>query len=261
MLLRSLIGPYFLIGLCVVMLVCLEIGRRIRLSLLIKKKLLPPAKGNNGPVETVIFALLGLLIAFTFTGAGARFEARRQLITVEANAIGTAYLRIDLLPKEAQPQMRSLFKQYTLIRANIYKEEKDEKVTKTKSYASINLQKQIWEIAILGCKKSEAPGDCTKLVLPALNDMFDITTTQLMARQNHPPTIIYLMLIALSLFSALLVGYNLPRSNQRNLLYMISYTIIISLVLYLIIDLEMPRLGLITIHQADQVLLDLGSSM
>lgn len=261
MLLRSLIGPYFLIGLCVLMLVCLEIGRRIRVSSFIKKNALPAAKGGSGPVETVIFALLGLLIAFTFTGAGTRFEARRQLITIEANAIGTAYLRIDLLPKEVQPGIRSLFKQYTIVRANIYKNINDVADTKAKSDTSANLQKQIWNIAVPACKKAEAPGDCIKLMLPALNDMFDITTTQLMARQNHPPTIIYIMLIALSLFSALLVGYDLPRSNRRNLLYMLSYAIIISLVLYLIIDLEVPRLGLITIHQADQVLLDLGSSM
>ena len=67
------------------------------------------AKGT-GPAEAAVFGLLGLLLAFTFSGAASRFEARRHLITEEANAIGTAYLRIDLLPRDTQPEMRQLFR-------------------------------------------------------------------------------------------------------------------------------------------------------
>ena len=66
------------------------------------------AKGS-GAAEAAVFGLLGLLIAFTFSGAASRFEDRRHLITEEANAIGTAYLRIDLLPGDAQPASASCF--------------------------------------------------------------------------------------------------------------------------------------------------------
>jgi hypothetical protein len=59
-----------------------------------------------------VFALLGLLLGFSFAGAMSRFDARRQLIVHEANAIGTAYLRIDMLPTNEQPEIRSLFRQY-----------------------------------------------------------------------------------------------------------------------------------------------------
>lgn len=258
--LESLNGPVFFIVMCVFMLIFLEIGQRIRASSSLNKRVVTNLS-LNGPVETIIFAVLGLLIAFTFTGAGTRFEARRQLIGMEANTIKTAYLRMAVLPKDVQPKMYDLLKQYTLIRANIYKNVDDKVATKSKLLASENLQKQMWDMAVSSCNTPEALKDCSRIALPALNDMFDITTTRAVSRENHPPTSIYLLLIILSLFSALLVGYDLPRSNRRNLLYTLSYAITISLILYLIIETEMPRNGFITIHEADHIISDLVKNM
>src|SRR6187549_45273 len=89
------------VALFVGMLVCLEAGRRIGIARLAGN---PDglAKGSSA-AEGAVFALLGLLLAFTFSGAASRFEDRRWFINDEANAIGTAYLRLDLLPEEAQP--------------------------------------------------------------------------------------------------------------------------------------------------------------
>ncbi|HLX54126.1 MAG TPA: hypothetical protein VKR58_09300 [Aquella sp.] len=261
MLLKLLSTPGFFFAMLFLMLICLETGRRIRSLAFIKKNMMSSSGISNGPVETVIYALFGLLLAFTFTGAGTRFEARLHLITDEANAIGTAYLRIDFLPKEVQPQMRNLFKQYTLIRANAYKKINNEAYTKSMMDSTVNFQKQIWNMAVNNCEKQGASRDCSKLVMPSFNEMFDITTTREMAQQNHPPTIIYIMLILLSLFSAILVGYDLPRSNRRNLMYMLSYALIISLVLCVIIDLETPRYGFINVHNLDKIFLDMSQTM
>ncbi len=260
MLLKVLSAPGFFLGLCTLMFIFLEIGRRIRTFISSNIETGNPS-AINGPVETVIFALFGLLLAFTFTGAGSRFETRLHLITAEANVIGTAYLRVDFLPEEAQPQLRKLFKEYTNVRAAVYEHVTDDTYTQSMLTNTTSLQTQIWKIAVHNCNTPGASPDCAKLLIPSLNDMFDITTTREMSRQNHPPTIIYVMLIALSLFSAMLVGYDLPQSSKRNLLYMFSYAIIISLVLYIIIDLETPRFGFITVNHLDQILLDQASRM
>ena len=66
----------------------------------------------SAPFNGAVFALLGLLIAFTFSGAATRFDERRNLIVQETNDIGTAYLRLDLLPPIAQPRSRDLFRKY-----------------------------------------------------------------------------------------------------------------------------------------------------
>src|SRR5262245_9943511 len=92
----------------VAMLVVFESGYRIGQRQAARK---PTAHEGTGPIEAAIFALLGLLFGFAFAGATSRLEARRQLIVQEANDIGTAYLRIDLLPPDAQPAMRHAFRQ------------------------------------------------------------------------------------------------------------------------------------------------------
>jgi hypothetical protein len=87
----SLITLGFFLG----MLVLLETGRRLGVRRLAKDPEGAPA--GTGAVDAAVFALLGLLVAFTFSGAASRFEERRNLIVEETNDIGTAYLRLDLV--------------------------------------------------------------------------------------------------------------------------------------------------------------------
>lgn len=92
------------------MILSLEFGRGIGMR---QRSASPDAESLKiGVVNGTRFGLLSLLLAFTFAGAVGRFEARRQLIATETNAIATAYLRIDLLPTSAQPQLREDFRNY-----------------------------------------------------------------------------------------------------------------------------------------------------
>ena len=215
---------------------------------------------GSGPVETIVFGLLGLLIAFTFTGAESRLEYRRELITSAANSISTAYARIDLLSTNSQPQMRSMLKEYTLIRAEIYQGQESLSTENELAHASDQLQKQIWELAVTDCAKLNSR-TCDMLVLPALGEVFSVATLRQAALLNHPPIEVYIMLVIISLFGALLVGYTLPVSKKRNILYMITYAFTISVLITLIIDMEFPRTGLIRVDSADKIILDLGNSM
>jgi FtsH-binding integral membrane protein len=89
------------------------------------------------------------------------------------------------------------------------------------------------------------------LLLPALNAMIDITTTRTVATQNHPPLVIFLLLAGLSLVSAMLAGFDNSNNKVRNWLYMVIFAATMSLTLYVILDLEFPRLGMIRIEAAD----------
>jgi hypothetical protein len=101
----------------------------------------------------------------------------------------------------------------------------------------------------------------TMLLLPALNQMIDITTTRTMATQMHPPVIIFVMLVLLALLSALLAGHDLARAGTRNWLHTLGYATILSLTVYVIIGIEFPRMGFIRIDAIDQVLVELRASM
>ena len=91
--------------------------------------------------------------------------------------------------------------------------------------------------------------------------MFDITTTRAAATENHPPLVIFVLLGALSLIGALLVGYDMAPNRERTWLHPAIFAFMMSLAVYVIIDLEYPRQGLIRVDQADHLLLDLRKSM
>lgn len=246
------------VGLIILMLIFLEIGRLISISAV--KRGTKTSSSGSGPVETVVFGLLGLLIAFTFTGAESRLEYRRVLITNATNAISTAYARIELLNPETQPKMRKLLKEYTLVRAQVNQNQETSSEENILIQHSNDLQNQIWKLAISECHKSDTR-TCDMLLLPALSEVFSVATLRQAALLNHPPFIIYVLLVILGLFGALLVGYALPISKKRNLLYMLTYAFTISILISLIIDMEMPRSGFVRVDSADQMLINLSSGM
>lgn len=246
-------------GFMLAMIAVAEIGRRIGVAKIARDPEGLP-KGA-GAVEAAVFAMLGLLIAFQFSGAASRFEARRHLITTETNAIGTAYLRIDLLPADAQPQMKEMFRRYLDSRLETYRKTIDRTATQASLAKDVALQGEIWTRATREVLRPEAPTQAAMLFLPALNEMIDITTTRQMATLNHPPLIIFLLLVGISLVSALLVGYDASVNKGRNWLHTFVFAAILSLTIYVIIDLEFPRLGLIRVDSADQVLVELRESM
>src|SRR4030095_3152301 len=99
-------------------------------------------------VEGTSFALFGLLLAFTFFGAGSRFDSRRQLIAQESNAVGTAYLRLDLLPRDAPPALRDLFRRYLDSRLRVYRKLQDIEAAKVELARSEALQRELWARAV-----------------------------------------------------------------------------------------------------------------
>lgn len=247
------------IGLFCGMMFLMEMGRRIGLA----RRARDPEAAHKGigAVEGAVFALLGLIIAFTFAGALSRFHDRRLLIGEESNAIGTAYLRIDLLAKETQPEIRALFRRYLDVRGNTYRQMEDKKALDKNLTEAALLQKEIWSKSLAACRRPNAPAQATLLLLPAINAMIDITTTRIVATLEHPPTAIFWLLCILALAGALLAGYSMSESRIRSLIHMIFFAAAITITVFVIIDLEYPRSGFIRLDSADQVLLDLRKSM
>jgi hypothetical protein len=251
----SLLSVFLFFG----MLAFSEVGRRIGIARLISN---PDGLAQGGSAaDGAVFGLLGLIVAFTFSGAASRLEDRRNLITEEANAIGTTYLRIDLLPEDTQPEMRELFRRYLDLRLKTYPNAGNAVAMKAKLDETATLQGEIWTKTVNACRRPEVAGNADKLVLPALNEMIDITTTRASATKKHPPLTIFLLLAGLSFIGAMLVGYSMSINKSRSWIHTIAFAAIMSLTIYVILDLEFPRLGLIRIDAADQVLVELRKSM
>jgi hypothetical protein len=255
----TLVMLLFTLGLLLGMLAFLEIGRRLSMR---RKQEDPTAGGEGvGAVNGAVFALLGLLIAFTFSGASGRFDARRSLIVEEANDIGTAYLRLDLLPAGAQQALRESFRRYLDARLGVYRKLPDMAAAKAELARANGLQGEIWRQAVAASRAEGAAPSAQMLLLPALNAMIDITTTRTMSTQMHPPVVVFAMLFGLALASSLLAGFGMAGGNRRTWIHMLGFALVMAVAVYVIVDMEFPRLGLIRVDAFDQVLVDLRQSM
>jgi hypothetical protein len=244
-------------GLFATMLALLELGRRSGTRRAAAEGgTLPP---GLGAVDGAVFGLLGLLVAFTFAAAETRFNLRRQQIVEEANAIGTAYLRLDLLPSGGRERLREQFKRYLDSRIEAYRNARNLDAALAALARSSALQSEIWTEATASCRSE--PLTC-HLLLPALNEMIDITTTRLFATRMHQSPLVFAMLTGVALVSALLAGHGMGGSRRRSAwLHMLAYAGVIAVTVYAILDLEFPRLGLIRLDDADRVMVELREGM
>jgi hypothetical protein len=242
----------------VLLVVLLEAGRRIGLRQSLKDPEL--TSPGTGAIEGSILALLGLLIAFTFAGAASRYHSWKVLIGEEANAIGTAWLRVDLLPVDAQGPVREAFRQYLDSRLKTYDLLPDLEAAYRELERSRKMQDEIWRLSVDGCRGGDVP-QATMLLLPALNEMIDITTTRQVATTIHPPMVIFVMLVAVAAASALMAGYGMSRGKGRSWLHIVAFAAVLAATVFVIIDLEYPRLGFFRLDAADQVLRDLRATM
>jgi len=217
------------------------------------------ARAGTGAAEGAVFALLGLLIAFTFSGAAQRFDMRRDLIVAETNALGTAWLRLDLLPAAERAALQQGFRDYLDARLAAYRAMPDLEAARASLERAAGMQGEIWSRAVAACGSDGQAR--AMLLLPALNEMFDIASERTAATEMHAPEIVFGLLILLALGCALLAGFAMASSSTRNWTHRIAFAAVVSLTAYTIYDLEYPRRGLVRVDSFDHLLVDLRASM
>jgi len=224
------------------MLLLIEFGRRVRSR--------QNCTFESNAIEGAVFALFGLLLAFTFSGAVARYDAHRQLVVQESNAIRVAYLRLDLLPAQSQPKLRQLFREYTSSRLHLY-----DTVVKEASPESQRLQREIWSNAV-----AVSTPDISRLLLPAINNMADAMAVRQNAFNMHPPAIVFLLLFIFSFGCAFLAGYSMT-VGARNWIYILALAAAVTLTIYATLEIEFPQQGLLRLSHTDNTLINLRNSM
>lgn len=238
--------------------IMLEGGRRLALR---RSKDSEGERSSLGAIEGAVFALFGLLMAFTFSGAASRFNEKRMLVAEEANTIETAYLRLQLLAPEAQPELQELFRKYADSRLETYRRLPDMQAAELELANSERIQEEIWTGAIAATRLPNSHPAAGLLVPPALNNMIDIVTTRTMALQVHPPSIIHELLFSLGLICSLLAGYRMASGQRRSWLHILGFTLITVIVVYVMLDIEYPRTGLFRLQAADDMLVKARTAM
>jgi len=207
-------------------------------------------KSPISAIEGGILGVLGLLLGFTMSMAVARFEARKQLVLEEANAIGTAHLRTRMLPAAEGKEIADLLRAYTDVRippgehGDIYKQIAGARKE------SARLQEAFWQRAVAYGQKEPFRAS---LLLQALNEVIDLDAARWMAFQNHVPEAVIFVIALVGLLAALVVGYTFGLGGLRHPFSMCALSLAITLVLTVIIDLDRPREGFIRVSQQPMV--------
>jgi hypothetical protein len=234
-----------------------EIGRRIGDAENKGRK--EGEKSAAGPAEGAVYAVLGLLLAFTFSGAGSRYEHRYDLGVEEANAIGTAWLRIDALPADRQPHVRDLFRQYADARIASLGHDTNPAVHEQTMQNVVAAQGRLWSAAVEALRASGQPPLYAAVMSP-INDMIDITTTRDAAARLHPPIEVFVVLFVFVVVGAMFAGHA-RAGKPRSWIHGLGFPLVLALVLFAIIDFEFPRFGFIRVDAVDRLLVDVRRSM
>jgi hypothetical protein len=237
--------------------ICLFVGIFAMDYLGFRTKISKNPKGTEGlgTMEGALLGLLGLLLAFTFNLSSLRYDARRQAVVEEANIIGTALLRSDLYPDSIKCLLKADFKQYIEARINYYEVGNDEAKIQEALNKSMHISQKIWNrVAELSQKKENYL--CSMQMIPALNNMIDIVTSRDDKRLAHVPESILYLLFILCLTSSFIIGYG-RKSQKMDWIIVSCFAIMISITVYLILDLDQSRSGIITTDIAHHKMLEL----
>ncbi|HZX73448.1 MAG TPA: hypothetical protein VFE57_03445 [Cyclobacteriaceae bacterium] len=208
-----------------------------------------------GTINGTLLGLLGLLLAFTFGMASSRYDARRELIIAEANDIGTVILRTDIYPDSVRDALRSQLKAYVEERIAFY--EVGMKVDQAMIHyvKADSIGKKVWSIVATHARSSNMM-TLTSTMIPALNDMIDITTTRRATSESTVPDAIMYFLFALCFCSAFLLGYD-NKNRRVDWIVLIGFATMLSVTVYMIIDLDRPRSGLINMDKPHEKIVEL----
>jgi hypothetical protein len=206
-------------------------------------------KSQISYLETGILGVLGLLLGFTLAMAVSRFEARKQLVVDESNAIGTCFLRTQLLPAARGKAMSNLLREYVDARlrysATSTRLDEGQKAARLRA---VHLQDELWSRAVVFAQ--EDPRSVTAgLLLQSLNTVIDLESARFAASMNHVPETVILVVGFTAVLSAVLVGYLFGLGDQRNVLSTLTMAAALTAVLIVIVDLDRPDRGLIQISQ------------
>lgn len=230
-----------------------------RAGLRFEKRSTEQTKGHVSAIQGALLGILALLLGFTFSLALQRYDSRSEAVVKEANAIGTAYLRTRLLPEAARGPAREGLRRYVDLRVEAGAVNLAHDAERRQLVVRIGRAfDEVWDHATTVAR--EAPNPVTTgLYVQALNDMIDAFGERDAALERHVPEVVLFLLYGAFLMAGLIVGFTAGLSGHRTSFATYIMVGLIVLLVYIIIDLDRPRRGLIEVSQ--QPMIELQSSM
>jgi hypothetical protein len=223
---------------------------------LLRSRVLPlkeEGRDDFGVVLGATLTLLALIIGFSFSMAVSRYDQRKNYEEAEANAIGTEYVRADLLPTRDALRVRELLKKYVDQRVLFYTTGSQQRLA-TINADTAELQNELWSAVLPGAAAQPTPP--LALVVSGMNDVLNSQGYTQAAWWNRIPIAAWALMVAIAVCCNLLIGYGAHRTDRRIFLIV---PVAVSIAFFLISDIDSPRGG--TIRVAPQNLLSLSQSL
>jgi hypothetical protein len=209
---------------------------------------------TEGPTDMLVgslLALLAFLLAVTMGMASDRFDARRNLVREEANAIGTTYLRAGFLPEPERTEARDLLREYTPLRIGTT----DTRLRATNIQRSLEIQDELWA-QTEALAAANADSETFALYVETLNETIDLHATRVTAVvYGRVPETVVILLFGGALLTLGMVGYSAGLTRRRSPLTATVLIVVLGAVLVLVLDLDRPQDGFLQVSQ--QPLLEL----
>ncbi|MCW5961237.1 MAG: hypothetical protein KIS76_13820 [Pyrinomonadaceae bacterium] len=231
----------------VVIVLANEIGFRIGVA--IQNRSDEEIRSQTNAIQAGMLGLLALLLGFTFSMSLNRYDNRSQAVISEANAIGTAILRTELLPEPFRSEEKALLQKYVDLRIEVGGID----LTETEARAEFNkkagaLQNEIWAKAVAATEVDPRPVT-TGLFISSLNEMIDSQGKRNALQQMHVPEVVLFLLFVVFAVSGAILGYASGLGGKRPVVATVLMTLLIVLIVFIIIDLDRPKRGLIQVSQ------------
>lgn len=206
-------------------------------------------KSLTGSIQASILGLLALLLGFTFSMSMQRYDNRSMALIDEANAIGTAILRVQLLPEKFRDEADRLFQEYVGLRIDIGQIDLTKTEERDKYNNKIaNVQDKLWSLAISATEIDPRPVT-TGAFVKSLNDVIDSQGKRNALLRMQVPEVVLLLLFVVFISSGAILGYSAGLSGKRMIAPIVLVSILITLIVFIIIDLDRPKRGLIQVDQ------------
>jgi hypothetical protein len=228
-----------------------RLGRHLRRQHQLEQELLE----DFHIVLTATLTLLGLIIGFSFSMAAGRYDLRKNYEEAEANAIGTEYVRADLLPSADATRVRALLRSYLAQRIGYYLAG-DEQKRRQLMARTTAVQSELWSLVLVPAKAQPTP--VTALAVSGMNDVLNSQGYTQAGFWNRIPTAAWALMAAIAIGCNLLVGYG-SRSVTAGSRLLPILPLLVSIAFMFIADIDTPRHGIIRVKP--QNLLSLAESL
>ena len=224
----------------VVLWVSSQVGAAMRIR---RADMVEEERGDYGVLLAAMLTLLGLIIGFSFSMASSRYDQRKNLEEEEANAIGTEYLRADLLPADSVEKVRGLLRNYLDQRILFYTTRSDDQLRQINARTA-KLQAELWDAVKASASTDRSPVEA--LTVSGMNDVLNSQGYTQAAWWNRIPVGAWGLMWAIAVCCNAMIGFYIRPKHPKNIQFVMP--IVIAVAFLLLADIDSPRWGIIKVR-------------